>query len=167
MHATLNRRQLALGTIAAAVAGPAIFSRAFAQGGAPSFEIASPSEGATIDTNDILFDLHLQDFTIDSAGSGAADKDGTGQALVFVDGSTIAQLTNIYTTTSFVVPGDGLTPGKHQFAVVLASNTHVPNMDTAKTVTIDFQPVQGIPLPVANYTGDPAVTLVSPADGST
>jgi plastocyanin len=40
-------------------------------------------------------------------------------------------------------------------------------MDTVKQVTIDFQPPQPTPLPDANYTGDPAITLTSPQDGAT
>src|SRR5699024_318171 len=93
------------------------------------------------------------------------DQDGTGQILAFMDGDTIAQLTNIYCTTSFVVPMNGLDAGEHTLAVVLASNTHKPNMDTAQSVTFDYQPAQPLPLPTANYTGDPGVTLVSPTDG--
>jgi azurin len=167
----MNRRQLAMGTVAAALGGPALFSLisapAAAQGTAPTIQIASPSDGATIDTNDILVSLNVSNFTIDAASSGAADQDGVGQVLVFLDGATVAQLTNIYGTSSIIIPGEGLAAGQHQLAIVLASNTHVPNMDTAQMVTIDYQPVQPLPLPVANYTGAPSVTLVSPTDGAT
>ncbi|HWV25404.1 MAG TPA: plastocyanin/azurin family copper-binding protein [Thermomicrobiales bacterium] len=134
---------------------------------APALAIVSPTNGATIDTDAVLVQVDVSDFTISCAQSGAADEDGTGQILAFLDGATIAQLTNIYCTTSFLVPTDGLTAGEHQLAVVLASNTHVPNMDTAQSVTFDYQPAQPRPLPVANFTGDPGVTLVSPLDGAT
>jgi hypothetical protein len=168
---SFNRRQLTLGTVAAALGGPALFSlvaeRAAAQGTTPALEIVSPSAGATIDTNDILVQLNVSNFTLDCASSGAADQDGVGQALVFLDGDTVAQLTNIYCTSSFIVPGEGITPGQHTLAVVLASNTHAPMMDTAQMVTIDYQPEQPLPLPVENYTGTPSVTLVSPTDGAT
>jgi plastocyanin len=171
MTDSLNRRELTLGTIAAALGGPALLSlvgnRAAAQGTAPAIEIVSPAQGATIDTNSILVSLNVSNFTLSAAGSGAPDQDGVGQALVFLDGDTVAQLTNLYVTNSVIVPGDGLTPGEHTLAVVLASNTHVPMMDTAQTVTIDYQPEQPLPLPVDNYTGAPSVTLVSPADGDT
>ncbi len=171
MSALINRRQLAIGSIAAAVGGPALLSqvaaRVAAQGAAPSFSIISPGNGATIDTNDILVSLDISGFTLDAAASGAPDQDGVGQVLVFLDGDTVAQLTNIYATASFIVPGDGLAAGEHTLAVVLASNTHAPMMDTAQMVTIDYQPVQPLPLPVDNYTGEPGVTLVSPTDGAT
>lgn len=133
----------------------------------PSFDLVSPSEGATIDTNSILVQINPVNFTLDCATSGHADVNGQGQVLVFVDGATIAQLTNIYCTTSFIVPGNGLAPGEHTLAIVLASNTHVPMMDTAKTVKINYQPAQPLPLPVANFTGTPGVSLVSPQDGAT
>ncbi len=135
--------------------------------GTPSFDLISPGDGATIDTNDILVQINPSNFTLDCASSGHDDVAGQGQALVFVDGDTIAQLTNIYCTTSFIVPANGLTPGEHTLAVVLASNTHVPMMDTAKAVKINYQPAQPLPLPVANYSGTPSISLVSPQDGAT
>jgi plastocyanin len=49
----------------------------------------------------------------------------------------------------------------------MASNSHVPMMDTAQVVRIDFQPALPVPLPTTNYTGDPGLTLVSPQDGDT
>lgn len=131
---------------------------------APTLALVSPVAGATIDTTDILVQVNVSNFTIDCAQSGYTDQDGTGQILAFVDGATVAQLTNIYCTTSFLVPTNGLAAGEHQLAVVLASNTHVPNMDTAQMVTFTYQPAQPLPLPVANYTGDVGVELVSPLD---
>lgn len=156
-------------SVAFALAGLAILPLGGAAGaqGTPSFDLISPSDGATIDTTDILVQINPINFTLNCAASGHADVAGQGQALVFVDGDTIAQLTNIYCTTSFIVPGNGLAPGEHTLAVVLASNTHVPMMDTAKAVKINYQPAQPLPLPVANYTGAPSVTLVSPKDGAT
>jgi plastocyanin len=134
---------------------------------APVLELVTPAAGATINANDIVVQVNVSNFTIDCAQSGRPDQDNTGQILALVDGTAVAQLANIYCTTTFVVPGNGLTPGEHQLAVVLASNTHVPLMDTAQVVTINYQPVEPLPLPVANYTDTPGVTLVSPQDGDT
>lgn len=134
---------------------------------APTLEIVSPTDGATIVTTAVLVDVNVGNFDVSCSQSGRPDQDGTGQILAFLDGATLAQLTNIYCTTSFLVPTDGLAAGEHQLAVVLASNTHVPNMDTAQSVTFNYQPAQPRPLPVANFTGDPGVTLVSPTDGAT
>lgn len=155
-------------SVAFALAGLAILPLGGAGAQAtPSFALISPTDGATIDTTGILVQIKPDNFSLDCASSGHSDVAGQGQALVFIDGATIAQLTNIYCTTSFIVPGNGLTPGEHTLAVVLASNTHAPMMDTAKAAKINYQPAQRLPLPVANYTGAPSVTLVSPQDGST
>jgi plastocyanin len=134
---------------------------------APALALISPSDGATITANDIFVEVKISNFTVDCAQLGRPDQAGVGQILALIDGTTVAQLTNFYCTETFTIPGDGLTPGSHSLAVVLASNTHVPMMETAVVATIDFQPTQPVPLPTANYTGDPALTLVSPLDGVT
>ena len=141
-------------------------STASAQG-APSISIVSPTDGSAVTTNDIIVQVNVSNFTVDCSQLGRPDQDGVGQILAFVDGATVAQLTNFYCGDTFVIPGNGLTPGQHQIAIVLASNTHAPMMDTAQSVTIDFQPVQPVPPPVAHDQGAPAITLVSPADGAT
>jgi plastocyanin len=133
---------------------------------APALSIVSPSDGAAITANDIEVEVTLSDFTVDCTQLGRPDQPGFGHILALIDGTTIAQLTNFYCTDTFTVPGDGLTPGEHTLAVVLASNTHVPMMDTAQVVTIDFQPEQPVPLPTSNYIGDPGITLTSPHDGA-
>jgi plastocyanin len=134
---------------------------------APTLEIVSPHTGNTIESSDITVTVKIENFTLDCSLLGAPDQDGVGHLLAFVDGATVAQLTNFYCSETFTIPGDGLTPGGHDIAVVLASNSHVPNMETAQVVRIDFQPILPVPLPVENYTGDPGLTLISPQDGDT
>jgi hypothetical protein len=134
---------------------------------APALKILSPSDGAAITSSDIAVQVKVSNFTVDCAQLGRPDQPATGQILALVDGTTIAQLTNFYCSDTFTIPGDGLIPGEHTIAVVLASNTHVPNMDTAQVVKINFQPVQPVPLPVADDMGAPALKLVSPLDGAT
>jgi hypothetical protein len=135
--------------------------------GSPTLDIVSPADGATVATNDIPVQLKVSDFTLVCAAFGRPDQPGVGEILAFVDGATVAQLTNFYCTDTFTIAGEGLTPGKHTLAFVLASSTHTPMMETVKQVTIDFQPPQAVPLPDANYPGDPAITLTSPQDGAT
>jgi hypothetical protein len=134
---------------------------------AAGLKIVSPSDGATITSSEIVVQVEISNFTADCAQLGRPDQAGTGQILALVDGTTIAQVTNFYCTDTFTIPGEGLTPGEHTIAVVLASNTHVPDMDTAQVVKINFQPVQPVPLPVANDMGAPALTLVNSLDGAT
>ena len=169
----LSRRSLLIGASAAGLAavlasrqGITFASGALAQD-APSLKVVSPADGATVATNDIQVQLEVGNFKLDGEAFGRPDQDGVGEILAFVDGATIAQLTNFYSTDSFTIAGDGLEPGKHTLAFVLASSTHVPNMDTAQQVTIDFQPPQPVPLPAANDAGDVSLKLFSPEDGAT
>ncbi|HET8522578.1 MAG TPA: hypothetical protein VFL82_05045 [Thermomicrobiales bacterium] len=134
---------------------------------APTLKIISPADGGRIHTSDIGVRIETTNFKIDCGQLGRPDRDGVGQVLALVDGTTVAQLTNFYCAHSFVIPGDGLTPGEHTIAIVLASNTHVPMMDTAQVVKINYLPVQPVPLPAADDMGAPALTLVSPLDGAT
>jgi plastocyanin len=133
----------------------------------PALDVVTPTDGAKITTNDIDVQLKVSDLKLDPAAFGRPDQAGVGEVLAFVDGATIAQLTNFYSTDAFTIAGEGLTPGKHTLTFVLASSTHVPMMDTAKQITIDFAPPAPAPLPAENYTGAPSVTLNSPQDGAT
>jgi hypothetical protein len=162
-----RRRMFTLASAAAAVAvvGPGRLGAA-AQG-EPTLAVVSPADGATVTTNDIPVQLEVGNFALDGAAFGRPAQTGSGEVLAFVDGATIAQLTNFYSTDSLVVAGDGLAPGPHTLTFLLASSSHEPIMATAQQVTIDFRPPQPVPLPVANYTGEPALALVSPEDGAT
>ncbi|MCC7022768.1 MAG: hypothetical protein IT338_08070 [Thermomicrobiales bacterium] len=157
-------RRLVVGLLATAAMAPLVgTARAQAK---PALEVVTPADGAKITTNDIDVQLKVSDLKLDCAAFGRPDQDGAGEVLAFVDGATIAQLTGFYCTDTFTISGEGLTPGKHTLAFVLASNTHVPMMDTAKQVTIDFQPSTPAPLPKAHFTGNPGVKLDSPQDGA-
>jgi uncharacterized cupredoxin-like copper-binding protein len=160
---TLVARCLAIALLALAVA-PLGGVRAQ---NAPSLSIVSPTDGAAITSTDIAVQVKISNFTVDCAQLGRPDQAGVGQILALVDGTTIAQLTNFYCSDTFTIPGDGLAPGEHTIAVVLASNTHVPDMDTAQVVKINYQPALAVPLPAANDSGAPAITLVSPLEGAT
>jgi hypothetical protein len=135
--------------------------------GEPGLEVVSPADGATVNMNDIQVELAVSNFALDGAAFGLPGKAGAGEIFAFVDGGTIAQLTNFYSTDRFVIAGDGLMPGQHTLTFLLASSTHVPIMSTAKRITIDFRPPNAIPLPIANDLGEPSLKLVSPQDGAT
>ncbi len=159
----------ALGLAAALTGGGrrATFAAGARAADAPTLEIVSPTDGATVNSNDIQVQLKVGNITLDPTAFGRPDKDGVGEILALIDGATTAQLANFYSTESFCLAGDGLAPGKHVLTFVLASNTHVPMMDTAKQITVDFQPAQPIPLPAADDMGDTGITLISPKDGET
>jgi hypothetical protein len=168
MNAKVRRSPLSWGVVIGLLmmltAMPVAGARAQA---VPTLDVVSPADGSTINANDIQVQLDVSDLNLDCAAFGRPDQPGVGEILAFVDGATVAQLANFYCTETFTIAGDGLAPGEHTLAFVLASSTHTPMMDTVKQVTIDFQPPQAVPLPSANYTGDPGITLTSPSDGDT
>ncbi|MCC6313808.1 MAG: hypothetical protein IT337_07320 [Thermomicrobiales bacterium] len=134
---------------------------------APTLDVVTPADGSKVAANDIDVQVKVTGLKFDCSAFGTPDKDGVGEVLAFLDGATISQLTGFYCMDTFTISGEGITPGKHTLTFVLASNTHVPMMDTAKQVTIDFQPPAPAPLPAANFTGNPGVKLDSPKDGAT
>jgi plastocyanin len=162
--ARMNRR-LVMGALAASAMIPVVgTARAQTK---PTLAVVTPADGAKITANDIAVQVNVRDLKLDCAAFGRPDQPGVGEVLAFVDGATIAQLTNFYCTDAFSIAGEGLTPGKHTLAFALASNTHVPMMDTVKQVTIDFAPPAPTPLPAAHFTGAPGVKLDRPRDGAT
>ncbi|HEU0113586.1 MAG TPA: hypothetical protein VFQ80_02880, partial [Thermomicrobiales bacterium] len=158
-------RRLAVGVLAASAMVPMVgTARAQTK---PTLAVVTPADGAKITANDIAVQMKVSGLKLDCAAFGRPDQAGMGEVLAFVDGATIAQLTNFYCADAFTIAGEGLTPGQHTLTFVLASNTHVPMLDTAQQITIDFAPPAPAPLPAAHFTGAPGVKLLSPQDGAT
>lgn len=134
---------------------------------APSLKIVSPAAGATVTTDDIEVTVEVSNFTLDCQAIGAPPVAGHGLIHALLDGSTIAALTGLYCQDTFTISGEGVTAGEHTLTVVLSENNHVDMMETAQQVKFDFQPAKAQPLPAANDTGTPEITLVSPTDGAT
>ena len=132
-----------------------------------SLKVVSPTPGQKITSENIEVTVDLQNFMLDCSKSGRPDEDGIGHIHAMIDGMSMAQLTNFYCDKTFTIPGDGLAPGKHTLIITLATNTHLPLMETAQKVEIDYQPAKPVPLPKGNFTGQPGVELVSPSDGAT
>ncbi len=134
---------------------------------APTLSIVSPAAGDTVTTDDIEVQVDVTNFTLDCEAIGAPAVAGEGLIHALLDGTTIAALTGLYCEDTFTISGEGVAPGEHTLTVVLSENNHVDLMDTAQQVTFDFQPANAQPLPEANDTGVPVLTLVSPTDGAT
>lgn len=133
----------------------------------PTLKIVAPAANGSVTTDDIDVQVEVSDFTLDCQEIGRPPQQGVGLIHALLDGTTIASLTGLYCTDTFTISGLGVTPGTHTLTVVLAENNHVDLMDTAQQVTFDFQPANPRPLPEANDTGVPGLTLVSPTDGTT
>lgn len=142
---------------------------ALAQGGQPSITVTSPTQGQKITTTDIT--LHVQTSNIDTSCQwvGTPDHAGQGNIHVFLDKASLGDLINVYCgTNTIVVPGEGITPGKHTLLVDLASNTHGDMLNTAQKVNIDYEPTTPKALPAASTSSAaPTVKIVSPQNGAT
>jgi hypothetical protein len=159
-------RMLAAAALVLGLAALALPAMTSAQD-APSLSIVSPAAGASVTTDDIEVQVEVTNFTLDCEAIGAPNVEGHGLIHALLYGSTIAALTGLYCEDTFTISGEGVTPGEHTLTVVLSENNHADLMDTAQQVTFDFQPANAQPLPAANDTGVPVLTLVSPTDGAT
>jgi len=153
---------------AAGTAGMAGTTRPAQAQGKPSISVVIPTDGATITSTDIPVTMQVSNFTLSAADVGRPDKAGEGHIHVMLDGMNMGVLFNFYATPSFTVPGDSIKPGQHKLIFDLASNTHMDMADTVKEVSINYQPTtpRAAP-PPADFSGNPAVQIISPSDGVT
>ncbi len=136
--------------------------------GKPELTVLSPTEDQVLTSTDIPVTVAVANFKLSDAAVGRPDKAGEGHIHVMVDGMNMGVLFNFYTSNSFTLSGAGLTPGRHKLIFDLASNTHMDMADTAKEVTIDYQPLAPIPLPApVAVTGPASVEVLSPVNNST
>jgi plastocyanin len=134
----------------------------------PGLRVVSPPEGARITSIDIPVQVEVSDFKVSAADVGLPDVDGEGHIHVMIDGMSMGVLFNFYTTPTFTLLGDAITPGKHTLIFDLSTNTHMDMEDTVQRVTIDYQPTNPRPVPAAiANAGSPVVRITSPADGAT
>jgi plastocyanin len=134
----------------------------------PGLRIISPAEGARITSTDIPVQVEVSNFKLSADDVGLPDVDGEGHIHVMIDGMNMGVLFNFYTTPTFTLLGDAITPGKHTLIFDLSSNTHMDMEDTVQHITIDYQPTNPRPAPAAiSNPGSPSVRITSPADGAT
>ena len=134
----------------------------------PGLRVISPAEGARITTTDIPVQVEVSNFKLSAEDVGLPDVDGEGHIHVMIDGMSMGVLFNFYTTPTFTLLGDAITPGKHTLIFDLSTNTHMDMEDTVQHVTIDYQPTNARPAPAAiPNAGSPVARITSPADGAT
>ena len=163
-------RRFAIGLSALALSmGTVLVPHALAQSQAkPSLTVLSPADGDTVTSTDIPVTVRVANFTLSPADVGLPDKDGEGHIHVMLDGMNMGVLFNFYTSPSFVLPGQGITPGPHTLTFDLVSNTHEDMEDTVTNLTIQYQPPTPKPAPEPSPTaGAPEVSIVWPPDGAT
>ncbi len=132
----------------------------------PSISIASPAMGATITGADIPVTVTVKNFAIECANAGKTNAPmGEGHIHAMIDGIDMAHLTTVACSDHFSISGQGLKPGKHMLAVVLATDAHAMNSLPAMT-SFMYQPSKANPLPNA-MTGAASIKVVSPKNGAT
>lgn len=131
----------------------------------PSVSITSPSMGQTITGADIPVTVAVKNFQVECTNMGKTNAPmGEGHLHAMIDGMDMANLVSVACSDHFTISGQGLKPGKHTLAVVLANDAHAMNSLPAMTSFI-YQPSNPTPLPKAS-AGKPSVAIVSPKNGA-
>jgi len=131
---------------------------------APSIEITSPANGATIPAGNVTISVKVSNFNIVNK-LGQTNVSGEGHIHYFFDvdapttqGQPAVTAPGTYaatTATSYTWPN--VTPGTHTFSVELINNDHTPlNPPYVAKITVT---VQG--------AAAPTISITSPTDGST
>ncbi len=132
----------------------------------PSVSIVSPAMGATVTGASIPVRLAVKNFKLECANMGKTNAPmGEGHVHAMIDGMDMPHLTTVACSNRFAISGQGLKPGKHTLAVVLANDTHAMNSLPAMT-TFVYRPAVANPLPQA-IGGKPSVSIVSPTNDAT
>ena len=155
-----------LALIAAAAVGIFALPSVAAMMAPPSISIAAPALGAKISGAVIPVTVTVNHFAISCANMGKTNAPmGEGHIHAMIDGMDMAHLTTVACTKHFAISVQGLKPGKHTLAVVLANDAHA--MDSLPAMTeFTYEPSKAEPLPNPT-TGTPSVAVVSPKNGAT
>jgi hypothetical protein len=127
--------------------------------------ITAPAAGTKVTANQVTLRVATSGYTdtCDLAGKPAVNAT-TGHYHVLLDKS----LVNMFCTPTATVSMQNVKPGRHTLTVVPALNDHAEVEPNAKSVTIDYQPTNPLPLltdkPAA---GTPSIKILSPQPGAT
>ncbi|TAM92807.1 hypothetical protein EPN42_00035 [bacterium] len=131
----------------------------------PSITILAPAAGSNVATSEIPVAVATKDFSVECTHVGQPGAPGRGHIHAMVDGTSMAVMTNVYCSKQFTISGEGLQPGKHILAVILATDAH-DNASMPAEVTFTYQPQSPQPLPAPAESGKPSLTILSPGNGA-
>ena len=133
----------------------------------PSVAIEEPATGSKIAGSSLDVTVKPSNFKLECSDVG---KPGTspmqGHVHAMIDGMDMPHLANMYCTEHFAISTEGLKPGKHVLAVVLANDAH--QMDSAPAIaTFEYAPavVAGLPRPATAVKA--SIVIISPKNGET
>lgn len=93
--------------------------------GAPSVEITSPKNGATV-SKSFVIKVRAKNFRFSGDLFGKLPVAGYGHWHLHLDKPEMPTMMAMASTPSMPVSLEGVSPGKHTFIVMLASNVHAP-----------------------------------------
>lgn len=136
----------------------------------PTLSVSSPRPGERVTSTNIPVTLDVHDFKLENKDVGMPARSDQGHIHAYIDGDTMAHLTNVTDATHFSVPGVGLKPGRHTLYVQLAYDDHAP-ASRPVAVHFDYAPSKVALLPTPFRGGgagaSPRITIVSPRNGAT
>ena len=111
--------------------------------GAPSIQITSPNENATMPAGNVTVTVHVDDLTLMN-NLGAANVEGQGHVHYFMDVAVptapgkpaLTASGTYYPTANTSYTWMNVMPGTHNFAVELVNNDHTP-LEPAKYAMIN------------------------------
>ena len=130
--------------------------------------IVSPAAGTTVTSNSVTVHVQVSGYRDTCALAGkqmmGMEATTTGHYHVLLDGA----LVNMYCTPAAVVSLQNVKPGMHTLTVVPALDDHAEVTKNARSVMFDYAPASPLPaLAAVTTTGQPSITIVSPAPGAT
>jgi hypothetical protein len=127
--------------------------------------ITAPADGTRVTANQVTLKVATSGYTdtCDLAGKPIVNAT-TGHYHVLLDKS----LVNMFCTPAVTVSMQNVKPGKHTLTVVPALNDHAEVEESAKSVTIDYQPTNPLPtLTDKPAVGTPSIKILEPKAGDT
>ncbi len=143
----------------ASAAGPPMTAHTGAK-----LRVLTPSKSQLVTGNSLSTRVALSNFKIDCALAGTPNRKGIGHYHIELD----HLLVNMFCGPRAQISMKNVTPGPHQLKFIPATNSHMDDMQAAKTRPFVYRPSH--PLSKArplHFPGKPSIRIVSPRNGAT
>ena len=126
--------------------------------------VSGLTSGSTVTSNAVALDVTPSGYTFSCAHAGKPNLPTTGHYHVELDHA----LVNMYCTPAATISMQNVDPGKHTLTVLPATNSHDELTSAAVAIDFTYQPTKPLPpITALANPGNPSITIVSPAAGST
>jgi hypothetical protein len=125
--------------------------------------VSGLASGAAVTDNAVSLNVTPAGYAFSCADAGKPNEATIGHYHVELDHA----LVNMYCTATATISMQNVDPGKHTLTVIPATNSHDELTDAEVSMDFTYQPTNPIPpITAASNPGTPAITIVSPAPGS-